>query len=185
MVGIDRLLLRDICRVFHDLERLATAADQWVVGGLDPDLFAALANPLVLSGLVFAAIEFRPKLSIFRTLLVGRLDKHSVMGALYLGERVSHRVEEICVGGDNRTVHVEFDDRLRFVECRDLCRGIAVKPWERHLPCLVVAASWKKALSGARSYLRQRVGISLIAVHYWCANLHRRANWLPGFSRNR
>ncbi len=64
VVGALDLLRGDVGREFDDLERLAAAVEDRVVGRLDPDLLAALADPLVFGGLVFAAVEPRPEFPI-------------------------------------------------------------------------------------------------------------------------
>ena len=54
----------DVGGVFHDLERLAVEVEDRVVGGLDPDLPAALADALVFAGLEFAAVQLGPERAI-------------------------------------------------------------------------------------------------------------------------
>ena len=43
-----------------------------VVGGLNPDFLAALADALVLRRLILATVQARPELQVFAALLVGR-----------------------------------------------------------------------------------------------------------------
>ena len=56
----------DVGRELHHPERLALLVEHRVVGGENPDLLAALADPLVFAGLVFAAVERCPELAIGR-----------------------------------------------------------------------------------------------------------------------
>ena len=72
----------DLDGEFHNLERLAVAVENGIVGRLNPDFLAALAKPLVLGGLVFAAIESRPEFPVGRTVALRRIDEHAVMLAL-------------------------------------------------------------------------------------------------------
>ena len=58
------LLRRDVRGVLDDLERLAPQIEDGVVRGLDPDLLAALADPLVLRRLILAAVQLRPELPV-------------------------------------------------------------------------------------------------------------------------
>ena len=70
-----RLDRGDLAGVFHALDllrgdvggeldhpdRLAVLVQDRIVGGLDPDFLAALAEALVLRGLEFAAVELGPE----------------------------------------------------------------------------------------------------------------------------
>jgi hypothetical protein len=49
-----------------------------------------------------------------------------MMLALDFVETVTHRVEEILVGGDDRAVHLELDHRLRPVDRSGLRQCIAL-----------------------------------------------------------
>ena len=110
------LLRGDVGSELDDADRLAVGIEDRVVGCLDPDLAAALAEPFVLRGLEFAAIELRPEFAIGGAVALGRVDKHAVMLALDLVERVAHRVEKILVGGDDGAVELELDHRLRLAD---------------------------------------------------------------------
>ena len=59
-----RLSSVDVGGVLDDLEGLAVEVEDRVVGSLDPDFLAALADPLVLGGLVFAVVEVAPELLV-------------------------------------------------------------------------------------------------------------------------
>ena len=62
----DQHLRGDVGGELDDLERLAVEVEDRVVGGLDPDLLAALADPLVLGGLKLAPSELLPELPVLR-----------------------------------------------------------------------------------------------------------------------
>ena len=110
------LALGDVGAELHDLVRLAVAAEDRIVGRLDPDFLAELADALVLGCLELAAVQGFPELPIGGAglLLVG--DENAVMLALDFLERVSDCAEEVGICRDDRSVHVELDDGLRLVE---------------------------------------------------------------------
>ncbi len=110
------LLRGDVGGELDDADRLAVLVHDRVVGGLDPDLAAALGDTLVLCGLVLAAIEARPERAIIVAVARGRVDEHAVVLAPDLVERVAHRVQEILVGGDDGAVELELDHRLRLAD---------------------------------------------------------------------
>ena len=146
---------RDLAGVFHaahlfrgdvagELDhpaRLAAAVENGIVGSLNPDLPAALAEALVFPRLKFAAVEIGPEFAIFGAVPQLRRDEHRVMLALDFLEPITERVEEILVGGDDRPVHLELDHGLRFADCRGLRdsvrRGLTIAPLQ-HL-----MTSWK------------------------------------------
>ena len=57
-------LRRGVGGVFHDLVGLAVEVADRVVGGLDPDLPAALADALIFARLEFAAVQVGPERAI-------------------------------------------------------------------------------------------------------------------------
>ena len=126
IVCVLQLLHGHVSRKLDHLEGFSVGIQNRVIGSLNPDLLAAFADALVFGRLVFAAIQRRPELAVFAALLVGRLDKHAVVLALDLLEPVTERLEEVVVGIENCTVHVEGDHRLRFANRGDL-PGIVVE----------------------------------------------------------
>ena len=112
--------------IFDDLEGLAVEVEDRVVGGLDPDFLAALADALVFGGLEFAVVEVAPELPVLGAGAVGRLDEQAVMLALDLVQPIAERLEEVVVGGDDRAVHVELDDRLGLADGGDLALVVGV-----------------------------------------------------------
>ncbi len=111
---------RDVARVFDHLQQAATAAEYRVVGCLQPDLAAALGEALVFAGVELTSPELRPELPVFGAVAKPRLDEQAVVSAPDLGQRVADGLEEIVVGGTNRSVQVEFGDGLRAVDGRQL-----------------------------------------------------------------
>jgi len=106
-------LLRDVGGEFDDFDGPAGAVQNRIVGRLDPDLAAALADALVLSRLKFTAVEARPERLVRVAAAQIRRREHLMMLALDFVETVTHRVEKVLVGGDDRAVHLELDHRLR------------------------------------------------------------------------
>src|SRR5690606_11130933 len=94
------------------LDRLAGGIEHRVVGRLDPDFLAALAEALELGRLALAGGELAPELGVIGAVAIGRVDEHAVVPADDLVEPVAHGAEEILVGGEDGAVEVELDVRL-------------------------------------------------------------------------
>ncbi len=109
-------LRRDVGGELDDFHRLAGVIHDRIVGRLDPDFATALADPLVFGRLEFTAVEAGPERLVFLAAAQLRRCEHLMMLALDFVETVTHRVEEILVGGDDRAVHLELDNRLRPVD---------------------------------------------------------------------
>ena len=116
VIGVLQLGGGDVGGELDDFERLAVEVKDRVVRGLNPDFFAALADAFVFGGLEFAIVQVAPELLVLGAGPVGRLDKHAVMLALDLLQRIAERLEEIVVGGDDRAVEFKLDDGLGFVD---------------------------------------------------------------------
>jgi hypothetical protein len=83
---------------------------------LNPNFTATLADALVLPGIVFTATELFPEQPIFRALPVGGVNKHRVMIAFDLLERIAERLQKILVGVQDLAIHAEFNDCLHSVD---------------------------------------------------------------------
>ena len=118
-------LCRDVGGELDDFHGLAGVVHDRIVGRLDPDLAAALADALVFGRLKFTAVEAGPERLVGLAAAQFRRRKHLVMLVLDFVETVTHRAEEILVGGNDRTVHLEFDYRLRPVDRGRLRHRIA------------------------------------------------------------
>jgi hypothetical protein len=106
---------------FTTLRHLAVdRVDDRIVGRLDPDFLAALADALVFGRLVFAAPERFPEHPVGRAVALLRLDEHAVMLSLDFRQAIAERVEKRLVGGDDGAVGVEVDHGLRLVDRLDL-----------------------------------------------------------------
>jgi hypothetical protein len=109
-------LLGDVGSELDHLERLALGVEDWVVGSLDPDFLAALADPLVLRGFELAAIKLGPEFAVGAAVAHRLLDEDAVMLALDLFQRIADRGEKVRIGRDNGPIEVELDYRLRFAD---------------------------------------------------------------------
>ena len=61
---VPQLLFGDVGGVLDHLEGIPVEIQDRVVGRLDPDLLAALADALVLGGLILAPVQRLPKLAV-------------------------------------------------------------------------------------------------------------------------
>ncbi len=95
---------------------------------LDPDLAAAFADSSVLPGLTLTATQLGPKLFVVIALSIAIFDEHAMMLPLDLVQRVTHRLQEVLVGGHNRAVELKLDDGLRFVDGGELPAQVRQDP---------------------------------------------------------
>ncbi len=102
----------DVGRELDDLPELAVLEDR-VVGGLDPDLAAVLADALVFPAIELSAVEHGPELAIVLRCGVARIAEDAMMFALDLLQAVAKSETEILVCRDDRPVELELDHRLR------------------------------------------------------------------------
>ena len=130
----DADLTGHVGRVFHHLEGLVVEVVTGGVRRLNPHFPPALADALVLGGLVLAAPEPRPEVSIRRAITLAGVDEHPVMLPANLVDGVTEGREEVFVRVQNRSVHRELDDRLRLADGLDLSRVVrALKLLRRHV----------------------------------------------------
>ena len=125
--GIDRFLARGrVGGILDDFDCLAVQIQDRVVGGLDPDFPAALADAQIFGSLVFAAPERRPEGLVVCGAGIGRFDEHRMMPALDLGKRIAERRKKVLVGHDDVAGRGELDHRLRLADGRNLAFEIGV-----------------------------------------------------------
>ena len=87
-----QLLGGDVARVFDDFVGLARRVQDWVVGGLNPNLPSAFGNPLVLGDAEHARPQRRPERPVALGGAVGRIDEHAVVVSGHLLQPVAHQV---------------------------------------------------------------------------------------------
>jgi len=87
----------DVGGELDDLHRLARGIEHGIVGCLDPDLAAALGDPLVLGGLELTAPQILPERAVSRALALRRLDEQAVMTAADLIQRVAIAVRKFAL----------------------------------------------------------------------------------------
>ena len=115
VMSVANLITFTACRLVEDR----------IVGSLNPDFAAALADPLVFGGLEFPAVEIGPERAIFHAVAHRRQRQTSddaCPGFLRADNR-AHRGNS--VGGDDGAVHVELDHGLRFADRGNLRQRIA------------------------------------------------------------
>ena len=105
-------MLRDIGRIFHDLENLAVGVEDRIVTRLYPDFLAGFADLLVLAGIEFAAAELLPEGAVFGALAIGRFHEHAVMLTAHLVERITKRFQEVFIGVNDLAIGGELNHRL-------------------------------------------------------------------------
>ena len=135
----------DVGRDLDDLQNRALRIHHGIVGGLNPDLAAALADALVFARVEFAAAELGPEFFVVGAARVVRVDEQAVVFAYDLREAVAQRLAEIFVRGEDFSRRVELDDGERPTErVKDCLRSLSPK---KH----VMAKHEKLPLSGAIS----------------------------------
>gem|GEM_PF-6156746 len=112
----EELLRRDVGGELDHLARRAGAVEDRIVGGLDPDLAAILADPAVLTGIERTGSKLFPELPVCRRACMVRVDEHRVVAPLDVLQRVTEGGQEVFVGDEDRAVHRELDDCLHAVE---------------------------------------------------------------------
>src|SRR5450830_698223 len=100
--------LADVAGELDDFDQLAVAVIHRVVTRLQPHHAAVLANALELPGEKFTIVQASPKVSVLRTVDLGRFAKHTVMFAFEFRQRIPHDREEILVGVEYLPVQVKL-----------------------------------------------------------------------------
>jgi hypothetical protein len=106
-----------------DLERLAVWPQDRMVGRLEPDLPAMLADMAVLSGLEFTPLQAVPESLIGHAVAFLRGNENRVGSSADVGEAVSRDRKEILVGNQDRTIHLERDDGMGAIQGGEGRRG--------------------------------------------------------------
>jgi hypothetical protein len=113
VVALRRVELRgDLGGVFHHLVRLAVQIKNRIVGGLNPDILATLADALVFPRLILATIEVVPERAIGAAITLGGRHEHAVMPALDFAERIAEKNR--IVGRKNPDLLAALADPLVF-----------------------------------------------------------------------
>ena len=103
-------LLGDVCSKLDDLDGLAIAVEDRVVGALDPDFATVFGEPLELGRRELAALQRRPEVAVIAARRVLLIDKHPVMLTLDLFQPIAHRVEEVVIGILDDAIHSELNE---------------------------------------------------------------------------
>ena len=110
----------DVGGVLDHLKGLALQIEDRVVGRLNPDLAAILGEPLVLAHVKLAAAQLGPERLVFGATALARRDKHRVVLALNLIQRIPHHLQKVFVGVEDVAFQVELDHRLRLADGAEL-----------------------------------------------------------------
>jgi hypothetical protein len=154
------LLRGDVGREFHHPDRLAFLIEDRVVGGLNPDGFAALGDPLEFRGLVKAVAQVLPEGGIGGARRLRRIDELAVMLADDLRQGVAHCLEKIVVGAQHVAVEIEGDHRHRTLDRVDPADGVVVA-------LLLLALEQASQYHHAAPNQNSRVKISAKKVNFW------------------
>src|SRR3954452_23927214 len=114
---IIHLLSRHVAGDLDDALRPALVVEDRVVGGLDPDLPAALANPLELPSLELTSGQAFPEIPVLEAIALLRVDEHCVVLAGDLAQRIPHRFQEYFVRCPDNAVQTKLDRGLRPLQC--------------------------------------------------------------------
>jgi hypothetical protein len=105
-------VLGDVSCELDDLGGLAAAIEDGVVGGLNPDFAAILAEAAELGLAEFAGVERLPEVVVGGAFALHGVDEDAMVLSLDLLEAIAHRFEEVVVGGEDGSIRPELDDRL-------------------------------------------------------------------------
>jgi hypothetical protein len=116
VVGGQQLARGDVGRELHHRHRPAVAAHHRAVGGLQPNLAAALGQAADLASLGLPVPQRLPQRAIGRRVPGARLQEQDMRLADDLGQLVAHHLQEQRVRRHDGAVHAELDHRLRRAE---------------------------------------------------------------------
>jgi hypothetical protein len=111
------LALCDVGGKLDHFVRLAVGVDDRIVGCVDPDLPAILADTLVLAVVELAGRQLGPELLVGGAARIARFAEHRVMLALDLAQRIADRLEEVIVGMQDDAVQTKLDHGLHAIQC--------------------------------------------------------------------
>src|ERR1700722_17313787 len=87
---------------------------------MNPDFLAALADALVLAGLMLAPVQLRPEFPVVGTFPVTLFDEHAVGPADHFVDRAGGCPQEVFICRENRSIHLKFNYSLGLAERFDL-----------------------------------------------------------------
>jgi hypothetical protein len=123
---------------------------------------AILGDALEFRCLKLAAVQRRPECAIFGGVALVGGHEHRMVLALDLVEPIPEEVEKILVGGDDRAIHVEFDDGLRSAYRCELGLSVSIGLADEHQssPCKKLPAH-RTAPFGGGSMTSNRTTLAL------------------------
>ena len=120
-----KLLRGDIRRILHNFEGVTIQIHNRVIGSVNPHFLTAFTKALIFTRCKFAPVQTFPKSRIFRACCQNRICKHPVVLALNFVKRIAHGLKEVIIGGNDRSIHVKFNNSLRFTDSVDLAFKIS------------------------------------------------------------
>lgn len=91
----------DVRRHLDDPVRLAVRIVNRIVGGLEPDLLAALGQAAVFACHQLSLGELMPERAVLRRGYLGGVAEEAVVLSDDFVERITHQIEEVGVGADD------------------------------------------------------------------------------------
>ncbi len=119
--------LGNVAGELDDFVEFAVDIKNRVIGCFQPDDPAMFADTFELVADELAVVQLAPELGIFLTVDQCRLAEGSVVFTLDLGQRITHDVQEVVVGGYHIAVGFEFADSHRPVDSGELAVGFVLQ----------------------------------------------------------
>ncbi len=94
-----QLLLRDVGGILYHLERFTALVEDRIIAGLQPNLAAALADPLVLARVIFPTAKLVPEQPIVRAGPENGIDEHAVVLTANFLQSITESGKKIFVRG--------------------------------------------------------------------------------------
>ena len=110
----------------HNFKGIPVQVEDWVVGGLEPDLRPVLGEALEFCGVVLAPGEFPPEFGIFVRRRVDGITEDSVVLTDHFIGAVTEDAQKVVVRCEHSSVETEFDDRLGAVDGLDLAFELGI-----------------------------------------------------------
>src|SRR5262249_51120448 len=123
MIGRLMRALGDVARDHHDAGGLALTVENGVIGGLQPDLLAVLAEAPDFARAMLALAQRGPKLARLDAVLLFRVQKDGAGLALHLIEAIAGQRQETLIRIAHRAVERKLDDRMGAAQRLELRRN--------------------------------------------------------------
>ncbi len=119
--------LGNVAGELDDFVKFAIDIKNRVIGCFQPDDPAMFADTFELVTDELAVVQFAPELGVFWAVDQCRFTERSMVLTLDLGQRITHDVQEVVVGGDHIAVGFEFADSHRPIDSGELAVGFVLQ----------------------------------------------------------